>query len=349
MAMAKSAVSRLTGLEGYFSFFATLRLIRFIKKFSPDLIHLRNLHGHYLNLPLLFRFLKKSALPVVVHLHDCWILSGGCTHPTSHDCGGWLTACRSCPAKKEYPESLFFDFSGKMLKDKKKWFGGLKNVTVVGVSKWVAGEGEKSYLKQFPTTFIYNWIDTQIFKPGPSDVMDKYGLNKDKFHIICVAATWGRDSEKYRELLQLADRIDPDMQIIAVGKTYDPEPRENIRYIGFTDSTRELAQLYSACDAYVHLSTADTFGKVIAEAMACGLPAIVYDRTACPEVVGEDCGFAVDAHDIDAAAEKLREIRNRGKAYYESRCAARVREHFEYRTNCRKTLELYERMIGPGK
>lgn len=338
-------LSRLTGLEGYFSLFATLRLVRFIKKFNPDIVHLRNLHGHYINLPYLFRFLNKTQLPVVVHLHDCWILSGGCTHPTNYNCYGWLTDCKNCPAKHEYPESKFFDFSGKMLKDKKKWFGKLKNVRVIGVSNWVADEGEKSYLKSFPVTSIYNWINTDVFYPREEVNIGKFGLDSSKFNIICVGASWDGNEGKYKDLLSLSEKIDKDMHIVVVGKADNCEKRDNITYIGFTDSTDELAELYSLCDAYVHLSTADTFGKVIAEAMACGIPAVVYNVTACPELVSEGCGSAVEPHDVGGIVEKLCEIKNCGKSFYSQKCVERVNNNFLYKSNVEKTIALYKDMI----
>ena len=340
-----NVMSRIVGLEGYFSFFATFRLLRFIKKYAPDVIHLRNLHGHYLNFPLFFRYLRKSNIPVVVHLHDCWICTGGCTHPTAHQCDGWINSCKKCPAKREYPKSCFFDFSKKMFKDKKKWFGVLSNVRVVGVSKWVAHEGAKSYLKQFPVSYIYNWIDIGVFYPRISNAAEQYGIDKDKFNIICVSATWD-NSDRYDKLLKLSELIDDEMHIVVVGKRKEQAQRDNITHIAFTESTSALAELYSCCDAYVHLSVADTFGKVIAEAMACGLPAVVYDSTACPEVVGKDCGFAVKKNEIADIYEALKTIREKGKGYYTEACVERVRSCFDYRTNCQRTLELYKEIIA---
>lgn len=341
--------SLLFGLEGYFSVFATIRLISFLKKYKADVIHLHNLHGHYLNLPIFFRYLRKSKIPIVLHLHDCWIMSGGCSHPTAHDCNGWLLKCGNCPAKREYPSSLLFDFTRKMQKDKQKWFSKLSRAQVVGVSKWVADEGAKCYLNRFPITHVYNWINDKVFYPRNSDILARYGLDNDKFNIICVSAIWGEDSDRYRDLLKLADLLEDDMQIVTVGKVNAPIEHERIKYIGFTDSTDQLAELYSACDAYVHLSTADTFGKVIAEAMACGIPAVVYDRTACPEVVGEGCGYSIPAHNMAALLEKLNLIKEKGKGAFTENCVSRVSQNFNYEKNCGKTLNIYETLINNSK
>lgn len=341
-------LSRLIGLEGYFSIFATLRLVKFIKKYKPDLIHLRNLHGHYLNFPIFFRYLRKAQIPLVVHLHDCWICSGKCTHPTIYNCDRWLSSCQKCPAKKDYPQSYFFDFSKKMFKDKMRWFDSLSNVHVIGVSQWVAQEGAKSYLKKFPVSFIYNWIDTNVFYPRKRNVFDRYGINRSKFNIICVSASWD-NTEKFKELLQLSDQIDEGMHIIAVGKCNSPIQKDNITYINFTESTDVLAELYSFCDVYVHFSTADTFGKVIAEALACGTPAVVYNATACPEVVGEKCGFSVEKHKVSDIYNALTIIREKGKESYSKNCTERVKAYFDYEKNCQQTMELYLNMIGDNQ
>ncbi len=339
-----NVLSRLTGLEGYFSYFSTKRLIKKIKEFNPDIIHLRNLHGHYLNLPMFFKFLRKSQIPVVMHLHDCWILTGKCCHPTYHNCDGWLNECKDCPARAEYPVSLCFDFSKMMFKHKKKWFSELSNCTVVGVSDWIAGEGKKSYMNNFPVKRVYNWIDTDVFKPCESSKSD-FGLDESKFTIICASAEWNIGNVKTIDLLALADKITDEYQILLVGRATESLNHPRIVKAGFVSDTKVLARMYSAGDAYVHFSTADTFGKVIAEAMACGTPAIVYNVTACPELVGEGCGASVPLHDVDAITEELEKIKDNGKDFYSDKCIDNVAENFSYKKCVEQTLDIYNEML----
>lgn len=341
-----NVLSRLTGLEGYFSYFPTKRLIKKIKEFNPDIIHLRNLHGHYLNLPLFFRFLKKSQIPVVMHLHDCWILTGKCCHPTYHDCDGWLSECKNCPARSEYPVSWCFDFSKMMFKHKKKWFAQLGNCVVVGVSDWIAGEGKKSYLGKFPVKYVYNWIDTDTFRPYEGVKKSDFGLDDNKFTVICAGADWNLNNTKTNDLLALADKLDDNTQILLVGRADERINHPKIIKAGFTNNTDELARMYSASDVYVHFSTADTFGKVIAEAMACGTPAIVYNVTACPELVAEGCGASVDLHDVDGIIGKINEIRENGKECYSQKCVERVRNNFNYEKNVQQTIEIYKELLN---
>lgn len=338
-------LSRLTGLEGYFSYFATRRLIKKIKEFDPDVIHLRNLHGHYLNLPLFFKYLKKTQKPVVMHLHDCWILTGKCCHPTYHNCNGWLTECKNCPSRPEYPVSWLFDFSKMMFRHKKKWFDGLNKCIVVGVSDWIAGEGKKSYLGKFPVTRVYNWINTDVFHPYENVTKSDFGLDDNKFTIICSGASWHSNDVKGQDLLKLAESIEDDMQILLVGKAEEEIRHEKIVKAGFTNNTETLAKMYSISDAYVHFSTADTFGKVIAEAMACGVPAVVYNTTACPELISEGCGAAVELHNIEQLKNELKIIKDNGKDFYYAQCKNRVSSSFNYEKNVAQTLEIYKSLI----
>ncbi len=338
-------LSKATGLEGYFSYFATKRLIRFMKKYSPDIVHLRNLHGHYLNLPLFFKYLKKTQIPVVMNLHDCWILTGKCCHPTYHSCDGWLNECKNCPARAEYPVSWHFDFSRMMFKHKKKWFSQLEKCVVVGVSNWIAGEGEKSHLGKFPVKYVYNWIDTEAFHPYEGVKKSDFGLCDDKFTVICAGAVWRDDDTKTEDLIRLADKLDNNTQILLVGSAKENLNHPKIIKAGFTNNTETLAKMYSASDVYVHFSTADTFGKVIAESMACGTPAIVYNVTACPELVAEGCGASVDLHDIDGIVEKINEIRESGKESYSQKCVERVKNNFNYEKNVQQTIEIYKELL----
>ena len=101
--------SRITDRQGFYSTSATKRLVRSIEHFKPDIIHLHNIHGYYLNYPLLMEFLAKYNKPVVWTLHDCWAFTGHCAHYMFVKCNKWQTHCEKCPQKKAYPSSLLLD------------------------------------------------------------------------------------------------------------------------------------------------------------------------------------------------------------------------------------------------
>ena len=229
-----------------------------------------------------------------------------------------------------------------MFKDKKDWLTGLNVISVVGVSDWVSNQARKSFLNQYPIRRIYNWINFEVFYPRDNkDIFDEYKITKDKFTVICVAAAWKDGSVKNNELNELIDKAGKDIQFVVVGAKSDTIKGETVCSVGFLSDTEKLAKLYSASDVYVHLSTADTFGKVIAEAMSCGTPAVVYDCTACAELVEKGCGHKAAPHDVDGLLKAINTVKNNGKPYYLDTCLERVKRDFDYETNCEELLDLY--------
>lgn len=343
-------MSRITGLQGHFSFFATKRLIKYIKRISPDIIHLRNLHANYINLRLLFNFLEESDIPVVLNLHDCWTFTGKCTYYSDVKCNKWQTECNNCPVLKKYPQSLFFDKTTKLFNEKKRGFNSIKDLTVIGVSNWVADQAKMSFLSKRNISTVYNWINRDTFKPYNETIFKKYGIDSSKFTILGVSALWKKGTPRYEDFIKLANLISDDMQIVLVGQKVEDHPFPgNIKHIPYVENTQELAKFYSSADVYVHLSTEDTFGKVVAEAMACGTPAIVYNSTALPELIGEGCGFVVERRDVNEIYKSIQQIQFSGKDFYSESCINFVKDNFNYETNVQKLISIYESLINNKK
>jgi glycosyltransferase involved in cell wall biosynthesis len=349
-----NVLSQLTGLEGYFSIFATRRLIKFIDKYNPDVVHLRNLHGHYINLPMLFKYLGRKQIPVIQNLHDHWAFTGKCTYYTTIGCYKWIENCGGCPMLKEYPRSIFFDTSRKLRKDKEKWYKKLNNLTVIGVSEWTSNEARKSFFKDCAKDIftIYNWIDLHTFQSYDSDVeatRKKYNIPSDKFVIIGVSAAWMPGSPRYIDFMEISRNLNEDEILVMVGRADGDLSDENIIHIPYVSDTVELARLYSCADVYIHCSVEDTFGKVIAEAQACGTPVIVYDVTACPEVVGKNCGYIVKPRSTDEVLQKIAIVKRKGKVAFSSDCKTNVSTNFNYEQNSEKLIRVYETVANTSR
>ena len=339
--------SRLLGKQGYFTKNGTNKLIQFLKDYNPDIIHLHNLHGNYLNLEILFDYLNEVQKPVVWTLHDCWAFTGKCAHYTDVGCYKWQTQCKKCPQIKKYPPSLFFDRSELMFKDKIKWFTTLQKMSIITVSNWLGEEVRKSFLKHYKINTIYNWIDTTIFKPQNTDiVVKKYGLDTNKFTVLLVSASWHLADVKFQDLVQLSSSLPSDYQILVVGKIGNKSqlPATCIT-IDYVDSKLDLASLYSFADVYVHLSTEDTFGKVIAEAMSCGTPAIVYNSTVYPEIVNSDCGYVVEKRNTAQVVAAIQAVEQKTKPYYSENCINFTSSLFDMKTNIDQTICVYNQAM----
>ena len=344
-------LSRITGLQGYYSYFATKRLIKKIENFNPDVIHLRNLHANYLNLPLLFKYLAKINKPVIQNLHDCWVYTGKCPYYTDIKCDNWKTVCHDCPFLNRYPKSYFFDFTKKMYLDKKKWYSNINNLTIIGVSDWVTNEGKKSFLNRENVNFkrIYNWIDLSIFKKyNNGETKKQYGIDDNKFIILGVSANWSEGTVRYEDFMNLADMIDGNkMQIVLIGKSKNKIEHKNIIHYQYMDNTTELAKMYSMADVYVHMSVEDTFGKVIAEALACETPAIVYNSTGCSEIVGNGCGFVVEPRNLKEIINSINKIYNNEVKLTNMR--KWVEDKFNYEKNVNELINLYKDLANTNE
>ncbi|WP_301425201.1 glycosyltransferase [Bacteroides caecimuris] len=297
-----NAISRFTDRAGFYSTNVTYKFIKFIEAYKPDLIHLHNLHGYYINVKVLFNYLSKKKIPVVWTLHDCWAFTGHCSHYSYSGCDKWLSECHDCQLIKDYPQSILLDRSRKNFIEKRSLFTSLQNMHITTPSNWLSSQVEKSFLKKYPVTAIYNGIDLSTFKPVKSNVREKYGIARDKYMLLAVANEWG-PRKGFSDLLNLSSKLDHSKyQIVMVGlskKNIALLPQSVIG-IERTESLDELVRLYSSADIFLNPSYEETMGMVTAEALACGTPVITYNKTAVPEVADVNSGIVVSAGDVDA-------------------------------------------------
>jgi glycosyltransferase involved in cell wall biosynthesis len=338
-------LSRICGTQAYFSKIGTRKLINYMERIKPDVVHLRNLHGNYINLELLLTYLAENDIPTVLTLHDCWFYTGKCSHYTVDNCCKWQTECFDCPRIHKDNPSWFLDRTKKMHRDKKNWFSRIPRLAVVGVSDWIANEAKKSLLSSAKiVTRIYNWIDLDAFKPVSTDKLRyKLGL-ENKFIILGVASGWS-NNKGLNKFVELAGLITEDMIIILMGAMkVDVELPANIIHIQETHDVDELVKYYSMADVLVNFSPEESFGKVTAEALACGTPAIVINSTANPELVGEGCGYIVEKDDIEKIVEHIFTIQSRGKSCYTRQCIKYVKNNFSKDDRIKDYLKIYRQI-----
>ena len=307
-------LTRLTDKAGHYSKGATEKLIKQIKEYDPDIIHLHNLHGYYINVPMLFDYLKEADKPVVWTLHDCWAYTGHCCYYSMAGCDKWkLTGCTKCPQKKAYPASIFKDNSSRNFSEKNQMFHSVKNLHLVCVSKWLDNELRASFLKDIPSRVIYNGIDTSVFKPSSGNFRIKYDVG-DKRIVLGVASTW--DTRKgLADFIGLSKLLDERYKIVLVGLNDKQKASlpDNMLGIGRTDGPKELAEIYSASNVLFNASVEETFGLPNVESLACGTPVVAYNCTGIPETMTENDGYIVEPHDLKTVALKIGEICDAGK------------------------------------
>ena len=300
--------SRLLDSHSFASRHATKQFLQWAEAYDPDVLWLHNLHGYYINIELLFAWIKsRPNMQVKWTLHDCWSFTGHCSYFDFAGCDRWKSRCHNCPQKKEYPASILFDRSKQNYLRKKKAFTGVSNMTLIVPSHWLEDRVKQSFLKEYPVEVQYNTIDTTVFKPTPSDFRERNGLENKKI-ILGVANVW-EARKGLQDFLALSKMLDERYQIVLVGLS--PEQiqslPDNILGISRTSSAAELAQLYTTADVFVNPSREETFGLTTVEALACGTTAIVYQGTACEEIVAKFGGMAV-APSAETIADTIRSM-----------------------------------------
>lgn len=332
-----------TGRNGYFSVFTTMQLIRELKKIDPDIIHLHNIHNWSLNFSMLFRYLRKSRAKVVWTLHDCWTFTGQCPYFDMVDCRKWKTGCYECPQCNVYPETKL-DRSRQMYRKKQEWFLGIRDMTLVTPSAWLASLTKQSYMGCYPIRVIHNGIDLEKFGYRESDFRTRYHC-ENKIILLGVAFGWGA-RKGLDVFVELSRRLDSRFQIVLVGtnEATDALLPENIISIHTTQNQDELAQIYSAADCFVNPTREDNFPTVNLEALACGTPVITFRTGGSPECIDETCGYVVDKDDIDAMERKIRHVAD-SKPFPADACRRRA-EKFDMYDRFAEYIELYEHIMG---
>ena len=301
------AQSLLLDRHGLASCGPTKKLIREIEQIKPDLIHLHNIHGFYLNYPILFRYLSTVDIPVVWTLHDCWAFTGHCAWPIHGHCDRFQEQCCHCPLQsKGYPKSFLLDRSRSNFKLKKRYFRSLQDLHLVTVSRWLEQQVRLSFMQDMDIRTIYNGLDTEVFRPSgtpPTSVTDGHPL------VLGVCNAW-YDWKGLDDMAALREILPDDYEVMVVGVNEDQMHRlpEGITCIRRTDSVSQLAEIYSQADVFVNPSKVESFGMTTAEALSCGTPSIVYDTSACPEAVDNLTGRGVPLGDVNALAKAVIEI-----------------------------------------
>lgn len=323
--------------HGLGSYNATTSLVKEIDAIKPDIIHLHNIHGYYLNYQVLFQFIKAVNIPLVWTFHDCWPFTGHCVHFEHVSCTKWLTHCEECPLSGKYPRS-FVDRSFKNFDDKKEAFLNVENLTIITPSNWLKNLVKQSFLKDYKVETINNGIDLQSFYPPKIKVNERI--------ILGVASTWSNAKGLY-DFIKLRKVLDDDIKIVLIGLSNSQIkslPR-NITGISRTENIEELTEWYQKASVFINPTYLDNFPSTNLEALACGTPVITYDTGGSPESINPKIGEVVKKGDIKALKkaidrfldqENLQELMNE--------CRGHALKYFNKDERFKEYLNLYKEL-----
>lgn len=338
------AMRKLLDAEGYGSVLGTRRLIRDMERFDPDIIHLHNLHGCYLNLPMIFRALHRMHKPVLWTLHDCWPFTGHCAYFDYCGCDSWQTACKSCPQQRSYPICIGLDGSARNYRMKKRLFAPLEHLTFVAPCEWMKQPLSHSFLQNKPVRVIYNGINRSAFRPVQSDLRRRYGLESTRV-VLAVASEWD-ERKGLNFLVEAARRMGEGYRFVAIGvneKQLRELPKGMIG-IPHTESLTELAGWYTTADCLANPTMEDNMPMVNLEALACGTPVAVFRTGGCPEAVTPECGVVVPKADVEALCGAIQTLCNE-KAFGTQACLRRAAA-FDAQNTFRAYVTLYKELLS---
>ena len=305
--LTHAAWSRCFDLTGLCSRHATKKFLKTAEAYAPDVIWLHNLHGYYINIELLFEWLKRHPqITVRWTLHDCWAFTGHCPNFAMIRCEKWKTGCCDCTQLKEYPKTYGGDHSRRNYLRKRAAFTGISNMQLITPSKWLADLTRDSFLAQYPVEVVHNTIDLNVFKPTKSDFRKNHGL-EDKSIILGVSTLWDK-AKGLPDLLKIREMLTPNYVIVVVGapesliKTFP----EGVLGIGRTKDQTELAAIYTAADVFVNPTHQDNYPTVNLEAAACGTPVVTYNVGGSPESAAPE--NVVPENDIKGMVRRIRQI-----------------------------------------
>lgn len=334
--------------HGFSSTNATKEFVQRIDEIKPDVILFHNLHGYYINVEVLFDYLKDKNIPVYWTLHDCWPFTGHCTYFDAVNCMKWKTGCNSCNHYGAYPKTLF-DFTKRNYNRKQQVFTQLKDITFVPVCKWMEGIQKDSFMKDYPSKVIYNGTDTDVFKPQDdmtlSSLRTKYGLEGKKV-VLGVASIWDK-RKGLDDFKEVAKSLKETYRIVLVGlnqKQIATLP-SNIICIGRTENVQQLAALYSLADVFANPTYVDNFPTTNIEALACGTPVVTYRTGGSPEAVDEFTGVVVDKGNTDTLKACIEMVVESG--YYKNEmCRKRALDCFNKEDRFADYINMFNEKIS---
>ena len=343
--MIDVGLTRIFGLDSIWSWNNTRKIIRDLKREKPDILHLHNLHGFYINYRALFKFIKKHNVKVVWTLHDCWSFTGHCSHFDFIGCDKWKTGCHNCSTyKKTYLKSWFFDRSKAGYKSKKKAFCGVENMVITTPSEWLAGLVKQSFLKEYPVKVVNNGISTENFNIC-ENVTFKDVIPNGKKVVLAVASSWD-EMKGYSDVVEISRKLSDDYIVVMVGVSEALKQRlseERIIAISKTENQRGLAEIYSAAHVFINTTYQETFPTVNIEALCCGCPIITYATGGSVETVNDANGVVVPKGDVDAMLGAIYGIKD--KEYNRQKMSEEAKKLYSKQKMIENYIKLYKELL----
>lgn len=328
---------------------ATNKMILRLKQIKPDIVHIHNIHGYYINYPMLFNYLRESNIPLVWTMHDCWGFTGHCTYFDMVNCDKWKTICCNCPNISDYPKALFDNSKNNFVR-KQNVFTSLQNVTLVPVSNWLGNLVAQSFMGKYPIKVIHNGIDLSVFRIKNNNLRSQLNLEGKKV-VLGVSSNGFSGRKGLTDFHKLANVLPSSYQIIMIGLSEEEMKSlpQNIIGLKRTTNVEELVDYYNIADVFINPTYSDNFPTTNIEALACGTPVITYNTGGSPEAIDDFTGYVVqrgNIGDLKNAIEIIGSEFGKIKEQRQEYCRKRAVEHFNKNERFNDYVKLYQRILN---
>ncbi len=339
--------TKATGHHGFNNKGETGRLLAWIDSVKPDIIHMHNIHNHYVNVRMLLEYIAGKHIPCVLTMHDCWTFTGHCAYFDYSGCEKWRTGCWQCPSLRDYPKTLApVDPSPWNYEHKRRLFAPL-NVTFVSPSQWLCDLQRQSFLKDKPCVVINNGVDVSVFRPMESRVREEYGIGDRKMILAVAGGLAVRKGRDYLLKLPLLLNDGEVLVLVGIQKGQEALLPNTPKVIGIqrTKTPDELVGLYSEADVFINPTLEDNFPTTNIEALACGTPVVTFRTGGSPEVVTTETGLVVEQGDMNGLLAAIRTILGNGKEFYREACRKKAESDYNKDIQYMKYIELYHKKL----
>lgn len=338
--------TRVSGLTDGFSPMATRRAIANLEAFAPDVVHLHDIHGYFVNIGELVDYLQRRRIPTAWTFHCEFMYTGKCGY--SFDCNKWQTECGACPDLRGYPESWFFDFTARMHRQKRTMFANFERLHLAAPSRWLADRMAQSMVRDKPISVVSNGLNLDVFHPRDTAALKaQLGLT-DEYVVLSVGSDLMSELKGGRWVLELARRCtDPSVVFIMVGADRMSENvPANVRVIPRVYDQALLASYYALADILLLTSNKETFSMVSAESLACGTPVIGFDSGAPTEVAAPGFGLFVPYGDLPALEALLGQARRQELTLMPPQaCTQFARDRYAKEVMVRAYADIYQQLL----
>ena len=351
--------TKLIGHHGFNNGKETRRLLEWIDSINPDLIHLHNIHNHYINIKLLLEYITKNKIPCVLTMHDCWTFTGHCAYFDYSGCNKWITGCNKCPSLRDYPKTFTpLDPSQWNYRNKCNLFTSL-NITFTTPSNWLKGLVRQSFLKDKQCVVINNGVDINVFKPCGDHIKHRHDID-DKTLILAMASGFNK-RKGIDYLLQIPDLLRDNEVLMLVGVTQKQKKQLSTKRciaIEQTNNVKVLAEYYSAADVFINPTLEDNFPTTNIESLACGTPVITFNTggsvesvldderlTTINDIIWTSVGAVVPQNNVTSLLIAVREICKDGKSKFQNACRKKAELKYDKTKQYKKYIDLYKSII----